>query len=151
MISVTVERTAPIAPQELIDRLWSGAEWRIAGPKSGGLAIEYDDGRHQAIQLCVNAGRCFRAMSIMRFRDNPSRISFFYSRPPEGVVQQTGVWEACPSDEGCCLTLQRTLRLARHRSEAEASFAAREAAHETYLREYLAGLLESVTKKALLV
>ncbi len=128
----------------MMDRIWSGIEWRRLRPGIKGLAIEYDDGGYQSVQVCVDWGPRYVAMSIMRFRDSASRISFFYSRPPQGVIQQTGAWEACAAPDGCCLRLVRCVQLRRGPIESTASFRAREAGYETMLRDTMRPILEAV-------
>jgi hypothetical protein len=144
MILVAGERMTQASPQFLIDRIWSGAEWKPIHSGIKGLAIEYDDGWHQSVQIYVDWRPRNLAMSIMRFRDSTSRISFFYSRLPPGVVKQTGVWEARAVGGGCCLRLIRSLQLQRGKAESAASFHAREDARRMLLTEHLGLILDAV-------
>jgi hypothetical protein len=104
---------APIEGERSLSRSITGT---IAVARHSGIeaclsrGVEYDDGRHQSVQVCVDWKLSYLAMSIMRFRDNASRISFFYSRLPQRIVKQTGVWEARATEAGCCLRLIRSLR-----------------------------------------
>jgi hypothetical protein len=146
MITVAVERTTQSSPQVLIDGIWSGLEWKRHRSGILGLAIEYDDACHQSVQVCVDWRPRYLSMSVVRFRDSATRISFFYSRLPPGVVQQLGVWEASAVDGGCCLRLVRKVQLQRGRTESAALFRAREEAHrillEGHLREHLGLILD---------
>src|SRR4051794_39436764 len=101
MVTIVVERIVHASPRSLMDRIWAGAEWRIAKSDIKGLVIEYDDGQNQSVQICVAHKSEYSALTIMRFRDSISRISFFYSRPPHGVVHQSGMWEAHSNESRC--------------------------------------------------
>jgi len=144
MITVAVERFARVSPPCMIDRIWSGLEWKAWRAGVRGLAIEYDDGENQSVQICVDWGPRYVPMSIMRFRDSASRISFFYSLLPEGVVRQHGTWEACALDDGCRLRLVRSVELRRGSAESTASYQAREDAYEAALRGHLRPIMAAV-------
>ncbi len=143
MITVTVERAALAAPRDMIDQIWSGLEWKVAAAGVRGLAIEYDDGQHQSVQVCVDWGPRYVALSIMRFRDSAARISFFYSLPPEGVIRQHGLWEARAHEDGCRLRLTRSVELRRGSAESTASYHSREDAYEALIRSHLRPLMDA--------
>nr|WP_294524195.1 hypothetical protein [uncultured Rhodopila sp.] len=146
MITIAVERTAPVTPRSLIDRIWSGVEWRLARSGVEALAIDYDDGFHQSVQVCVGWRTGHLAMSVMRYRESMSRISYFYSRPPNGVAKQTGLWEARPAGGGCRLLLMRTMELVRGSGETDSLFRQRETAHGEMLRQHLGLTLDVVAE-----
>jgi hypothetical protein len=147
MITISIECNAPFSPRSLIDRIWSGVEWRLARSGIKGLAIDYDDGQHQSVQICVDWRSGYLAMSVMRFRESGSRIGFFYSRPPKGVVKQSGSWEARAIGNGCCLKLVRNLELARGPAESAMSLLARERAYGEMLQDHLGLTLDLVTRR----
>ena len=144
MITFVVERRVSSPPKFLIDQIWSGAEWRASRSGIKGLAIEYDDGHHQSMQVCIDWKPRDLALSIMRFRDSALRISFFYSRLPHGIVKQAGIWEAYSVNKGCHLKLTRSLEMRRGKAEDTASFHAREGAYSTLLQEYQGLMLDAV-------
>jgi hypothetical protein len=109
---------------------------------------EYDDGQHQSVQLCVDWQRADMALSIERFRDTASRISFFYSRPPPGVLRETGIWEARGARDHCRLSLMRRLELKPGRNESSDAFQAREQAYGAMLQAHLDRTLEAVVRPA---
>lgn len=146
MVTILVERIVRTSPRSLMDRIWAGAEWRIARSDIKGLVIEYDDGQNQSVQICVAFKNDYSALTIMRFRDSISRISFFYSRPPHGVVHQSGMWEARSIESQCTFRLVRNLRLQRRKSESDISLHAREAAYGSVLKEHLSLVLDSVAR-----
>lgn len=146
MITVSVERSTQAAPKPLIDRIWLGAEWRSIRSGVKGLAVEYDDGRHQSVHVCMDSRPSYLAMTVNRFRDSGSRISFFYSRLPRGVVRQTGLWEARATDRGCRLRLLRRLELQRAQGESDASFREREDIHTDLLKQHLSLILDVVAQ-----
>jgi hypothetical protein len=146
MITIAVERIVPVAPRSLIDRIWSGVEWRPARSGVKALAIDYDDGLHQSVQVCVGWRSGHLPMSVMRFREGTSRISYFYSRPPSGVAKQIGLWEARPAGGGCRLLLVRMMELARRSGETDSSFRMRETAHGEMLRQHLGMTLDVVAE-----
>ena len=125
-----------------------GAEWQSDRAGIKGLAIEYDDGCHQSVQLCVPWGVGYLAMSIMRFRDSASRISFFHSRPPPGLVTQAGIWDARGDDNGCCLRLVRSLQLECGKAESLASLRAREDAYGALIKDRIGQILDDVAQGA---
>jgi hypothetical protein len=138
---------AGFKPHLVINQIWSGAEWRL--PQSGvrGVAIEYDDGFHQSVHVCVDAQPCYLTLSVKRFRNSIARISFFYSRPPKGLDQQSGTWEAHPAGSGCCLRLVRNVRLQRNNLESDSSFSARESAYGSLLADHLGRVLDGVLRR----
>jgi hypothetical protein len=148
MISIAAECTARLSAQSLVDLIWSGAEWHHARFAIKGVAIEYDDGQHQSVQLCVDWQRADMALSIERFRDTASRISFFYSRPPPGVLRETGIWEARGARDHCRLSLMRRLELKPGRNESSDAFQAREQAYGAMLQAHLDLTLEAVVRPA---
>jgi hypothetical protein len=84
-------------------------------------------------------------MSVMRYRESTSRISYFYSRPPSGVAKQIGLWEARPAvGGGCRLVLVRMMELVRRSGETDSLFKMRETAHGEMLRQHLGLTLDVV-------
>jgi hypothetical protein len=150
MITVEVERMSVAAAEGMIDRVWSGAEWGQNLPGLSGLAVEYDDGQRQSVQLCFAWRGGHIAMSVIRFRDSPTRIAFFYSRLAPGVARQTGVWEARPVAGGSCLRLWRSLELRRGHAENTNAFQARESAYRPVLKESARLVLDQVMRSDLL-
>ena len=144
MITVAVERSSVASPRTMIDRIWAGLEWTSLRAGMRGLAIEYDDGEHQSVQVCLDWGPRIVALSIMRFRDSACRISSFYSLPPQGVIRQQGLWEARAVDDGCRLRLLRSVELRRGSMESPGSYRAREQAYEPVLRRHLHPIMDAV-------
>lgn len=143
-ITVAVERTVPAPPDRLIDRIWSATEWHLDRPGVRGLAIEYDDGRHQSVHICADWKGRNLAMSVMRFRDSAGRITFFYSRLPPGLATQSGAWEAHAHPEGCRVRFTRTLQLQRGRAEDADAFQAREDAYGDLMKQGMGLILDDV-------
>ena len=146
VITLAAERVVPAAPETLIRRIWSGAEWQPAPPDLKGLAIEYDDGRNQSVHLCVNWGTKPLAMSVVRFCDTERRISFFYSRPPPGVVRQTGMWETEAVGDGTRVRLVRHMQLQRGKAESAVSFRTRSDAYGRMLTAHMDLMLDRITR-----
>jgi hypothetical protein len=146
MVTIDVECPTQSSPQNLIDRIWSGLEWSSDRSGIKGLAIEYDDGRHQSVQLCVDWQRKYTSLSLMRFRDSLSRISFFYSRLPPGFIRQSGTWEAHTYDGCTHLRLTRSLQLECGELESILRFRAREDAYAAFLEERLTLSVQAIAK-----
>jgi hypothetical protein len=146
MITVEVKRPMLARAVSAIDHVWSGVEWNLQPHGLRGLAIEYDDGRYQSVHLCVDWGPHYLAMSIIRFRDSDGRITFFHSRPPPGIVRQTGIWDAEPVADGCCLRLVRTFELQCGKKESAESFHAREQAHAILLQDRMRSVLDRIAQ-----
>ena len=83
MITIAVERTAPVTPRSLIDRIWSGVEWRLARMGVKALAVDYDDGLHQSVQVCVGSRSGHLPMSVMRYSRKHVPDQLFLLPPPE--------------------------------------------------------------------
>jgi hypothetical protein len=146
MITISATRRVQEVPDRLIDRIWSGVEWKRNRSAILGHAIEYDDGLNQSVQVCVEWGSRRQAVTILRFRDSAWRISFFSSRPPEGFVMQTGVWEARSIGGRCSLRLSRCLELQRRCTESVTALRSREAAYGKVLQDQLTRVLDLVTE-----
>jgi hypothetical protein len=146
MITIAAECAAQSSAQSLVDLIWSGAEWHLARFGIKGVAIEYDDGQHQSVQVCVDWQRRNLPLSIRRFRDTASRISFFYSQPPPSVLRQTGIWEARGAGDACYVSLVRRLELQRGKNESSDAFRVREQAYGELLQAHLDRILEAVVR-----
>jgi hypothetical protein len=146
MVTIHIECQTRSSPQDLIDRIWSGLEWSSDRSGTKGLAIEYDDGLHQSVQLCVEWQRRYATISIMRFRDSPGKISFFYSQLPQGFTRQSGTWEAHTYDGCTRLRLTRSLQLECGELESILRFRAREDAYAAFLQERLELSVQAIAK-----
>jgi hypothetical protein len=148
-ITVAVERVAAAPPERLIDRIWSGTEWNLGRPGVKGLAIEYDDGKHQSVHICADWRGQNLTMSVMRFREGAGLITFFYSRLPPGVSRQSGIWEAYAHQEGCRVRFTRSLQLQRGKAEDAGAFHAREEAFGDIIKQSMALSLDDIMREAL--
>jgi hypothetical protein len=148
MITIAGECAAQWSAQSLVDLIWSGAEWNPVCFGIKGVAIEYDDGQHQSVYVCVEWQRRNLTLSIRRFRDSASRISFFYTQPPPSVLRQTGIWEAHVAGDVCYLSLVRKLELKQYDNESNDSFRSREQAFGALLQAHLDRTLEVVVRPA---
>jgi hypothetical protein len=146
MITIAGECAARWSARSLVDLIWSGAEWNPVCCGIKGVAIEYDDGQHQSVYVCVDWQRRDLTLSIRRFRDSASRISFFYTQPPPSVLRQTGIWEAHGAGDVCCLSLVRKLELKRYDNESNDSFRSREQVFGALLQAHLDRILETVVR-----
>src|SRR5947209_1691283 len=145
MIQASLERTVNVQPQVMIDRIWSGIEWQQNRHGICGVAVEYDDGEHQTMHLCVDWKPDHLTISIIRFRDSAFRISYFYSQPPPRISRQSGAWEAWRHvANGCVLRLTRRLELTKSKNESDSSHAEREKMHGQILQEHLGLILNVV-------
>jgi hypothetical protein len=77
----------------------------------------------------VDRGTRLLAMSVVRLCDIVGRISFFYSRPPPGIVRQTGLWETQAVGNGTRVRLVRHIQLRRGEEESAVSFWSRSDAY----------------------
>nr|WP_294524668.1 hypothetical protein [uncultured Rhodopila sp.] len=149
MITLAAECTARFSALSLVDRIWSGAEWHAARSGIQGVAIANDDGQSQSVHLCVDWQRRGLALTLERRRENASRISFFYSRPPLGVLRETGGWEARGPGDECRLSLIRRLELHRGKDESSDSLRRREQAYGELLQAHLGRSLEALCDRGL--
>lgn len=112
-------------PKDVIDDIWSGAEWNARWGAIKSFDVGYDDGIHQVAKITLDWQGELIDMEVVRFRTRPECIDFYCRRPPHPLVHQSGRWAIEQRDGENVLVALRNIELASSPNESGSEFQCR--------------------------
>jgi hypothetical protein len=119
MHQVTVRQALHTDPVNVINAIWSGAEWNARWEPIARFDVQYDDGLHQIADITLDWQGTETQMTVVRFRTRPICIEFFCPRPPHPLVHQSGRWMIESENGKNFVVAERRIALAKTAHEAE--------------------------------
>lgn len=141
MRDLLISQPAAADPIEIIDAIWSGAEWEARWTPITSFDVGYDDGLHQVVDICLDWEGRETQMQVIRFRTHPLCIDFFCPRPPHPLVHQSGRWAVETVEERRLVVASRRIKLEQLADEQDAAFHLRSDSHAEKLSQRLALIL----------
>jgi hypothetical protein len=141
MRELRVSHAIDASPVDVMNAIWSGAEWRARWAPITTFDVEYDDGFHQVAEIVLDWEGRDTQMQVVRFRTHPLCIDFFCPRPPGPLVYQSGRWAIERVEWKNFVVASRRFALAQMPDEAEAAFRLRLDTHAERLSQRLSLIL----------
>jgi len=141
MREVRASQAVSADPVNVIDAIWSGAEWNARWEAIRCFDVRYDDGTHQIAEIALDWQGVETRMELVRFRIEPRCIEFFCPRPPYPLAHQSGRWAVETQNGQSALVASRRIELARNPGETNAELELRLDGYAERLLERLSLIL----------